>query len=142
MLASWETPTPIDPGEMDVELDGDLSVASGYDTMHAVLLHNLRAEPLGLTTNGHLTAYVVDALTGRRVGGYHDAQHRPGVGFTLSPGGVRRVPLPVGTASLAGDLCYAIPPGRWGVRAPLRLTDGRNLLIPALPMTVTGPPLP
>lgn len=62
------------------------------------------------------------------VGGYVGSQTLPGVVFRVPPRGTERIPLLIGTASVAGRLGYTVPPGRWGVQATLDL------------MPDTGPP--
>lgn len=128
---------PVDPAELNVSLNGPLSVPSGHTVTHDLDLLNRSNQPITVLTNGHLTARVTDPATGATVGGYVGAQIAPMVSYTADPQQTVRIPLVVGTASLTPALGYTVPAGRWQLTAPLGLADGRHLISPPLPFTVT-----
>lgn len=126
----------VDPGELDVSLDGALTVRSGATVTHGLLVTNVGEHDLALHTNGMITARILDDA-GEQVGGFAGAQHVPLVIFTVAPGETVRVPLVVGTASFRPELGYAVPPGGWQLVAPIDLADGRRLVTPPLAFTIT-----
>jgi hypothetical protein len=128
----------LDPGDVEVSPGGPLTVRSGHTVRSRLLLRNLTGRLLSISTNGHLTAVVVDPDTGEIAGGFAGAQPLPLVWFRVEPGGTTPIPLLVGTASFLPRLGYAIPPARWAIRVPLDLGDGRRVRTPPLPITVTG----
>lgn len=125
-----------DPHELTVALESPLSIPSGHTTTHAVILTNHSARDIAVHTNGTLTADIVDDH-GTVVGGFVGPQILPLVVFTAEPTSTVRIPLLVGTASHTPALGYAIPPGSWHLTVPLHLADGRGLVSPPLPFTVT-----
>jgi hypothetical protein len=128
---------PVDPAEFHVALDGPLTIRTGGTTTHHLLVTNLTEADVGIETNGHLTATIVDPDTGVSVGGYAGAQRLPLVTFTAAPATTLRIPLLVGTASYRPALGYTVPPGAWCLSAPIRLADGRHLTTPPLAVTIT-----
>lgn len=46
----------LDPAELGADLDGPLVIESGHVTRHGLLLTNRSAEPVGVKTNGQVTA--------------------------------------------------------------------------------------
>ena len=92
----------LDPGEAEVELDGPAVVRSGHTLRHGLLVRNRTGGELQIATNGHVTASVVDPLTGEEVGGFAGAQGLPLIMFGIAPGGTERIPLLIGTASFTG----------------------------------------
>ena len=126
----------VDPGELRVALDGDLSIRTGQSVTHGLLLTNLSDHDIHIRTNGHLTARVVDD-TGAVVGGYSGAERQPLVIFTAEPAQTARLPLLVGTASFKPELGYGVPPGTWHLTASMDLSDGRHLTTPPLELTIT-----
>lgn len=128
---------PADPREMQILLDGPLSVRTGDIVMHGVLLRNLSDRTLSVSTNGNLTAAVTHPQTGMTVGGFTGAQNLPLVIFTVAPAETVRIPLLVGTASYLPELGYSVPAASWNLTAVVQLGDGRRVLIPTLPFTVT-----
>ena len=132
----------LDPGQAVVELDGPASVRSGYTLAHGLLVRNLSSAELHILTNGQITAVVVDPNTRHVVGGFAGAQRLPLVTFHIGVGQIRRIPLLIGTASFVPELGYAVPAGRWGVRATITLgpdRDAARWLTPVLlPLTVTA----
>jgi hypothetical protein len=129
--------TPVDPAEIRVELDGPLTMRTGATTTHHVVVTNLGDHDIGIKTNRHITATIVDPDTGAAVGGCSGPQRLPLVIFTAQPAQTVRIPLLVGTASYRSELGYTVPPGPWQLTAPLRLTDGRQLVTPPLELTIT-----
>ncbi|MFF5985704.1 hypothetical protein [Prauserella flavalba] len=123
--------------DLGVELDGPLSIRSGHTGRHGLRVTNRAGASVTVRTNGKLTAVVVDPGTDRAVGGFAGAQRQPLVRFPIRGGATRVIPLLVGTASFDPALGYAIPPGEWALRAVVALEDGRRLLTPALPFTVS-----
>lgn len=124
---SYETPA---------ELADPVSVRSGHTVRAALLLANHTSAPITVNTNGNLTALIVDPA-GRVVGTYAGNQNLPLVRFTAEPGGTVRIPLLIGTASLDPALGYAVPPGTWGVIAPLWNRDGVRVCTPPVLVTIT-----
>jgi hypothetical protein len=138
-----ELPELLDPGETEVELDGPAVVSSGHTLRHGLRLHNLSDRELQVSTNGQVTADLVDPGTGEVVGGYAGPQLMPGVMFTAAPGRSTRIPLLIGTASFTLRLGYAVPPGHWGLQVTLTLggsgATAPRRRTPILPLTITGP---
>ncbi|RBM12887.1 hypothetical protein DI005_31025 [Prauserella sp. PE36] len=126
-----------DSAELTVELNGPLSIRSGHTGRHGLRLTNHTDQSVTVRTGRHLTAVVVDPATHHVVGGFAGAHRGPYVRFKVPSGATRVIPLLVGTASLDRALGYAIPPGEWALRTVVALDDGRSLLTPALPFTVT-----
>jgi hypothetical protein len=106
----------LDPREVEAELDGPAVVRSGHTLRHGLLLRNHTGDELQIPTNGHVTAGILDPLTGEVVGGFSGWQTPLLVMFRIAPGGTKRIPLLIGTASFAARLGYAVPPGRAGCR--------------------------
>jgi hypothetical protein len=125
------------PNEVAVTVETPLVVQSGQSLRSTLQVGNRTDEELRIQTNGAVTGYVVDPGTGAIVGGYSGAQILPGVTFRIAPGAFEPIPLLVGTATFVAGLGYAVPPGSWKVRAPLKLGDGRRITTPGLPITVT-----
>jgi hypothetical protein len=136
-MTHLEETAALDPGVASVELDGLASVRSGYSLTHRLLVRNRSEAGLAIATNGAITASVVDPGTGEVVGGYAGWQTTPLVTFEVGPGATTRIPLLIGTASLAPRLGYAVPPGNWGLRGVLDLGDDGRGLTAVLPLTVT-----
>lgn len=115
----------LSPNEFAVELDGDITVASGRTVRAALRLHNRGGGDVVINTNGSLTAWVIDPATGEIVGGFVGAQTVPLVRYRVSPGETVSIPLLVGTASTARRLGYALPSGRWAMEVPVTI-EGRG----------------
>jgi len=126
----------LDPGEGEVTVDPALEVRSGHTVRSELKVWNRADAELEVVTTGMVFGWVVDPSTGSVVGGYSGAQRLPRVVFRIAPHTFELIPLLVGTASFVPDLDYAIPPGRWVVRVPLALGDGRRRSTPPLPITV------
>jgi hypothetical protein len=128
------------PTDIHFALDGPLAVRSGDTVHHALLLTNLTDDVIGVGSNGHLTATIVDDL-GAIMGGYSGVQRGPLIYFTARPQQSIRIPLLVGTASYRPELGFTIPPGRWHLTAPIDLRHSRErgseLVTPPLEFTVT-----
>jgi hypothetical protein len=131
----------LDPGEVEVELDGPAVVRTGRTLHHGLVVRNHTGGELQIATNGHITAGVVDPLTSEVVGGFSGWQTLPLLMFRIPPGGTDVIPLLVGTASYTPRLGRKIPPGDWGLEATLSLAGdhGERSLrrTPVLPLTVT-----
>lgn len=69
------------------------------------------------------------------------AQALPLISYRVADGATERVPLLIGTASFTPELGYSLPPGSWGIQAPLDLAPDRRTrhrrLTPVLPLTIT-----
>ena len=130
----------LDLQQVTVDLDGPALVRSGHTARHGLLVHNLTGENLEIATNGQVTAEIVEPETGRMVGIYAGAQHMPLIVFGVPPGQTTRIPLLIGTAGLAKDIGYAVPPGTWGLQATLDLgpdpVQASSRRTPVLPITV------
>jgi hypothetical protein len=131
---------PLDPAEMEAELDGPAVVRSGHTLRHGLLLRNLTGAEIVIATNGQVTAVVVDPGSGEVVGGFSGFQTLPLITFRAAPGETARIPLLVGTASFRPALGYAVPAGEWGIQADLTFGSGRadsvHRRTPVLPLTV------
>lgn len=126
------------PDELRVELIGVREVRSGHHVTMQLRVHNLSAADIVVLTNGNLTAQVLDAATGERVGGYSGAQRLPLVKFTVPDSGSTVIPVLVGTASSSPELGYAVPPGEWAIAVEMKLDDGRTVRTPPMGVTVTA----
>jgi hypothetical protein len=137
------TPRPglLDPQEITAGLDGPAVVCSGHTLRHGLLVGNLTSQELTISTNGQVTAVVVDPRTGQAVGGYAGFQTLAGIFFRVSAGATERIPLLIATASFTPELGYILPPGSWGIQVPLDLAPDmitrHRRLTPVLPLTIT-----
>jgi len=115
-------------------------VRSGRTLWHGLQVGNLTRQLLTIATNGQVTAVVVDPHTGQAVGGFAGAQTLPGISYRVAAGATERIPLLIGTASFTPELGYILPPGSWGLQAPLDLAPDRytrhRRLTPVLPLTI------
>ncbi|HEX3782293.1 MAG TPA: hypothetical protein VHX38_21730 [Pseudonocardiaceae bacterium] len=125
--------------EFRVELEGPLTVRSGHTAQLQLLITNLTGTEYTMSSNGELTARVLDPATGRVVGGYTGMHRLNLVTTRLAAGETRAIRLVTGTDSYLPELGYAVPPGQWTVDTVLPVSDGREgraLRTPALPITV------
>jgi hypothetical protein len=134
-------PGLLDPQHVTAELDGPAVVRSGHTLWHGLLVGNLTRQRL--TVVGHLTAVVVDPQTGQVVGGFAGAQALGATVYRVAAGATERIPLRIGTDSFTPELGYILPPGSWGLQAPLTLsrdlgTRPHPRLTPVLPLTITA----
>jgi hypothetical protein len=123
--------------DLDIVLDGPLTIRTGESTRHAIVVTNRGDEDVEIRTNGHVTAVVVDDER-VIVGGHSGIGIQPLVVFAARPNTPVRVPMLVGTDSVRPELGYAVPPGRWQLVAPLQLSDGREVTTPLLQFTVVS----
>jgi hypothetical protein len=133
-------PDLLDPQQVTAELDGPAVVRSGHTLWHGLLVGNLTRQRLIVL--GHLTAVVVDPQTGQVVGGFAGAQALGAAPCPVAAGATEPIPLLIGTDSFIPKLGYILPPGSWGLRAPLTLrrdlgTRPHQRLTPVLPLTIT-----
>jgi hypothetical protein len=133
-----ETRPHLDDAEALVELDGPGVVRSGDVLNTGLLIANVSDHQLTISTNGQLTALVIDPRTSNIVGGHSGAQRLPGVRFEVMPGDRTTIPLLVGTTSFVPELGYRIPAGAWEMAADLRLGDSRIVRSAPVPLTVTS----
>ena len=126
------------PDGLYVSLDEELVVHSGGNLRSALRLHNQTQNEVVVTTNGQVTARVVDPRTRRGIGGYSGAQTLPLVRFHAPPGESVEIPLLVGTASVDPALGYAVPPGLWAIEVTLGLEDRGNFRTPPLPVSIVA----
>ena len=140
----------IDPSELTVGLDAPIVVASGRNAQGGLRIHNLTADAVVLSTNGHVTAEVVDPSTRAVVGGGTGIERLVLVHTPVPSDDTVVMPLFVGTASYVPELGYAIPAGEWALQGTLTLELGddagwqrdrtrsrRHFRTPLLPVTVT-----
>jgi hypothetical protein len=131
----------LDPQQVTAELGGPAVVRSGRTLWHGLLVGNLTRQRL--TVLGHLTAVVVDPQTGQVVGGFAGVQALSAVPYRVAAGATEPIPLLIGTDSFTPELGYLLPPGSWGLQAPLTLssdlgTRPHRRLTPVLPLTITA----
>jgi hypothetical protein len=134
-------PDLLDPQQVTAELDGPAVVRSGHTLWHGLLVGNLTRQRL--TVLGHLTAVVVDPQTGQVVGGFAGVQALGASPCRVAAGATERIALLIGTDSFTPELGYILPPGSWGLQAPLTLsrdlgTRSHRRLTPVLPLTITA----
>ena len=134
-------PDLLDPQQVTGELDGPAVVRSGHTLWHGLLVGNLTHQRL--TVLGHLTAVVVDPHTRQVVGGFAGAQALGATVHRVAAGATERIPLLIGTDSCTPELGYILPPGSWGLQAPLTLsrdlgTRPHRRLTHILPLTITA----
>lgn len=138
--ATAPPPGLLDSREITAELDGPAVVRSGHTLRHSLLVRNLSGRELQIATSGSVTAAVVDPKTGEVVGGFSGAQPLPLVIFRVAAGATERIPLLIGTASIAPRLGYVVPAGEWGIQATLTLgpdpRDSPRRRTPILPLAV------
>jgi hypothetical protein len=130
-----DAPT-VDPTRIGVDPSEPLSVRTGHTHRQELLLTNRTESLVAISSNGQLTAVVVDPVSHRAVGGFAGAQTLARVSFGVVPGATRAIPLLVGTASFDPALGYAVPAGEWAVQAPITI-NGDRMTTPILPLTVT-----
>jgi hypothetical protein len=128
----------LEESEVQVALDGALSVQSGHLVRHRLLVSNHASRELQVRTSGELIADVVDPGTGAIVGGYSGFVFAMLQIFDVDPGSTVPIPLLVATDSFVPDLGYAVPPGAWGIQITLDSAAGRPSRSPVLPLTITS----
>jgi hypothetical protein len=133
-------PDLLDPQQVTAELDGPAVVRSGHTLWHGLLVGNRTRQQLIVL--GHLTAVVVDPHTGQVVGGFAGVQALGATVHRVAAGATEPIPLRIGTDSFTPELGYILPPGSWGLQAPLTLapdlgTRPHRRLTPILPLTIT-----
>jgi len=126
----------LDPAQLRVALDGPLTVPSGHQVRHGLLVTNLTSRAARIDTSGSLITDVVDPRTEAVTGGYSGFVFTMLKAFTVPAGQTTRVPLLVATDSFLPALGYAIPAGDWGVQATLDPALGQAVRTPILPITV------
>ncbi len=127
--------TPAEDHELRVALPVSVHVRSGHSVKASVQVTSMAPAGGELHTNGHLSTVVIDA-GGRVVGAYVGVQHMPLVRFRLPPAEPVEVPLLIGTASLAPELGYSVPPGEWRLWVELPLKGSGGLCSKPLPIVV------
>lgn len=127
--------TPAEDHGLRVTMATPVHVRSGHSLKTAVQVTSTAPAGGELHTNGHLSAVVIDSDESV-IGVYAGAQHMPLVRFGLPPSEPVEVPLLIGTASLAPELGYAVPPGEWRLWAELPLSGIGVLRSEPLPIVV------
>lgn len=127
-------PPDLDQHRIAVALDGPLTIRSGHQAEHGLLITNKTDQPASIETAGYLFPAVVDPGSGQVVGGFSGFVSGLRKVFGVPAGDTVTVPLLVGTDSFRPELGYAVPPGQWGLRATLSPELGRT---PVLPLTIT-----
>lgn len=129
---------PADPMEVVADLTKDLFAPAGLDVTGKLVLTNRSDHDLELLVPPRRRNVVVDAATGRVVGGDLPGPNPdPPRRVALPARAMTTLPLRVGTASYHRSLGWAVPAGPWAVRSTLDLTDGRMLQLPLLPLVLT-----
>ena len=134
-------PDLLDPQQVTAVLDGPAVVRSGHTLWHGLLVGNLTGQRLIVL--GHPTAVVVDPHTGQVVGGFAGARTLDAPVSRVAAGATERIPVRIGTDSFTPELGYILPPGSWGLQAPLTLApdlgaETYRRLTPILPLTITA----
>lgn len=130
-----DTPV-VDPARIGIDPSEPLSVRTGRTHRQELLLTNRTESLVTISSNGNLTAVILDPVTHRVVGGFAGAQTLALISFGILPGATRTIPLLVGTASFDPAQGYAVPTGEWAVQAPITI-NGDRMNTPILPLTVT-----
>jgi len=125
------------PSYLHVTLEGEARVVSGQTARAALRVRNTGPDDVVLTTNGMVTASVVDPVTRQVVGGFHGAQSAPLVTFSLVAAGTVTVPMLIGTTSSKPELGYAVPPGAWALVVTLHFEGVGSRSTPPLALTIT-----
>jgi hypothetical protein len=126
------------PEELHASVDEELEVKSGADLGSRIRLVNKGDADVVATTNGRLTARVVDPETNEVVGAFSGAQTLPLVRFRAPAGGSVEIPILIGTASTVPPLGYAVPPGRWAVEIVVPLEAPGPYRAPLVPLRVVA----
>jgi hypothetical protein len=124
------------PDELHVTVDNALEVRSGANLLTTIRLRNDGGQDVVVSTNGQLTARVVDPETGETVGKFSGAQRLPLIRFRAPAGESVEIPLLIGTASTTPRLGYAVPPGLWAIDVLLGLESRESFRSPLLPLVV------
>jgi hypothetical protein len=124
--------------EIDVWVEHDLEVKSGQDLRGELGVGNKGSTEILVTTNGQVTARVIDPETNEVAGGFSGAQILPAIPFRIAPGGSTSIPLLIGTSSSLPRLGYVIPPGQWAIEVDLDLHGRGKFRTPLLPISVVA----
>lgn len=116
------------PADIEVALVEKIEVVSGGQVQTQLRVWNRGSADIAINTHGYqLTALVVDPATGEIVGEVENIFPAVLGEFEVPAGGVRDIPLLVGTASLNPDpLGWAVPPGRWAIQVALPMSGDRH----------------
>lgn len=145
LLTGWhfdECATPMEPGEMTLTTENPLVVQTGHVLRGHVIARNHDREALSLSFDGppEFTGIVIDPTSGAPVNGSFRAFDGRQSVVDIVPKSEARIAIFVDTASSDPALGYAVPPGTWEVQVVV-LANGRRLLAPRLPFTVTSGPV-
>lgn len=124
--------------EIDVMTDVDLSVKSGAHHTATVRIENRGREVAVVTSNGGITARVLEPASGDVVGGFDGVQHAPLFRHRIAPNDAVEIPLLIGTASTVPSLGYAVPPGRWAFDMIIKLEGRGTFRSPPRPIRITA----
>jgi hypothetical protein len=133
---SFATVPELDNSEAVVTLATPIEVQSGHSLHTRLHIRGCGSAMLKISTNGLITATIIDPKSAQVVGGFAGPQTMPLVIFTVSPGEELDIPLLVGTQSFVPELGYGIPAGEWHMAAILRVKDHPEARTPYLPLTV------
>ncbi|WP_328328439.1 hypothetical protein OHA70_03530 [Kribbella sp. NBC_00382] len=126
---------PAESVRLEVSALSPLSVRTGRFARTDVLVTNRASYRHVLSTNGDLFSAVIDD-SGNVVGAYVGPHTAARVQFEIEPQQSRPVPVLIGTASMAPESGYAVPPGHWGLVVELDTANGHLLSAP-LELTIT-----
>jgi hypothetical protein len=126
----------VDPARIGIDPSEPLSVRTGHTRQQELLLTNRTESLVTISSNGQLTAVILDPVSHRVVGGFSGAQTLAHVSFGIVSGATQAIPLLVGTASVDPALGYAVPAGEWALWAPIAI-NGDRMSTPILPVMVT-----
>jgi hypothetical protein len=129
------------PAHIEVSLVEKIEVVSGGQVKSQLRVWNRGSADIAVNTHGYqLTALVVDPATGEIVGEVENIFPAVLGVFEVPAGGVRDIPLLIGTASLNPDLGWAVPPGRWAIQVALPMAGDRHEVgqSPLLPIDIVA----
>ena len=141
LLTGWrfgDDATPMDPEEIVLGPESPLIVRSGHVLRAHLIVRNLKDQTLRLSFFGapELRGIVIDPTTQAQANGSFGSFHGQECHIDIAPHGQARVAVVVDTASTVPSLGYAIPPHTWELQLVI-IANGRRLLAPRLPLTVT-----
>lgn len=132
-----QRPALLAPGELELVMPEELTVEVGGQLHCDVLVRNPHQEQIGIVIRP--TGAVVDSEKGgRQVGGYPGPNGVRSFRDELGPGESLSVQVLVGSASLAPEVGYALPPGQWNLELDFKI-DGRERRSPTWDLRIIPP---